>query len=633
MIDIDLLNEKQKEAVLTESKKIIVIAGAGAGKTKVLTTRIAYLLEKGAKAEEILALTFTNKASKEMKERIEKLTGINSKLINATTFHSFAVKVLRSFIEKLDIGFTKNFKIYDEDDTKKIMTKILEDNFISSKEYRNYLEIRRLLLSGKKVKSFYDPRVIDEFDMIALKNNSLTFDDLLIYMYKCFQISKILEYYQHKFRYILSDEFQDTDPLQYKILKMLQGYYGNLFVVGDDWQNIYSFRGATNDIVFQFLRDFPDYHMVKLEQNYRSTPEIIDMANYVIKKNTKQMDKTLFTKNSSGEVPNYFFINNYKDEAEFITKEIKRLVSNGYEYKDIAILYRNNSLSRNFEDSFIRNNMPYIIYNGTSFYQREEIKDIIAYLRIITDDFDNFALERIINKPRRKIGLKSYEALVKRAIDIYGNQKYSILNACKSSDIKQENEFYQKVIEIRGKYLKEHSSLKMSDLINYILVDLNYLDYVRTLKSSDTNDRYKNIDEFKTVVEEYERNGFYETLPNTLDFLNEFLQSISLYTNETPKGKDGEEKNQIKLMSVHASKGLEFRVVFLPALEETVFPNYRAEDESAIEEERRVFYVGVTRAKEKLFLSSAEERFSFGKVEYHNPSIFIGEARAKMKCN
>ena len=625
MVDLNTLNTQQKQAVLCDKNKIMVLAGAGSGKTKVLTTRIAYLIQNGVYPSNILALTFTNKAANEMKERIEKATGIDRKEIQATTFHSFAVKVLRKYIDTLEIGYNNNFKIYDDEDCKKIMFKIFDKYYIDARDYLPYMSYRKQFVMDEDKPLNCNKNVLRDFQAQALKDNAITFDDMMIYLYKVLLNPQILAKYQHKFEHILVDEFQDTDNLQYTIVRMLSEEHKRLFVVGDDSQTIYSFRCDRDESIMQkFLNDFPDRELIMLEQNYRSTPEILDLANQVIAKNN-QIPKNLWTNNAHGIVPSYTKVVNQIRESERTINLIKQMHNEGYEYKDMAILYRMNALSRSFEEELIKNHIPYIIYNGTSFYQREEIKDVICYLRVIADDYDNFALSRIINKPRRKIGDTAFSQIEQKAIELEGKDKYSLLNACPYFD--KAKQFYDIIMDIRKRYLD--SKMDTRDLVDAILNELLYIDYLATLRSSSANDRMQNIEELKSVLYNFETNCGFESEPNTLDFLCEFLQQISLATNE----ESAENKDAVKLMTVHSAKGLEFEVVFLPALEAGIFPNYKAFTDEDKEEERRLYYVAVTRAKKKLFLTSSDTRFLYGKNMTEEISEFVKESKGKIQVN
>ena len=621
MLDLNSLNDKQKEAVLETNSKIMVIAGAGSGKTKVLTSRVAYLIENGCPSERMLALTFTNKASNEMKERIEKITGVNSKQINAMTFHSFAVKVLRKHIQELNLGYNKNFIILDAEDTKKMFKAILKEHQMEVDDFQSFLDNYNNYIYKNMRCPIILTRVYDDFNKEAKKNNLLTFDDLQFLLYECFKNNEILNEYSKKFIYVLADEYQDTEPLQYELLQMLSSYYGNLFVVGDDAQAIYSFRGASSEVIQQFLKDYPDAKLIKFEQNYRSTPEILNMANEVIKNNFNQIPKTLFTGNKHGFIPSLEQNYDYKEETKSITRKIEELHHEGITYKDIAVLYRTNSISRTIEQGLIDMKIPYIICGGTGFFAREEIKDLIAYIRVIANDYDNLALKRIISKPRRKIGDKALAEIEALAKKNESEEHYSILNALQNYKSSQAQKFYQDILNIREKYY--HGEISLSKIVDEIMFNLNYEEYFRTLEDTKTNDRDANIEELISLLTEAERNDDFESKPNTQDFLTEFLQKIALYTDVEAK----ENADAIKLMTIHASKGLEFKVVILPALEEDIIPHRNCELPEEIEEERRLFYVAITRAREQLYLYSSCQRMLNGILSYNAPSRFLKEAK------
>ena len=626
MIDINNLNERQKEAVLSNDDRIIVLAGAGSGKTKVLTTRIARLIDEGTDAENILALTFTNKASEEMKERISKAVGIDKKRINAMTFHSFAVKVLKKHIEQLELGYTKNFRICDSEEIRNIVLRVLRKRNLNEKDYNNYIEARNKY-THTRMREFLKGQlkeIVDEINNTLLQNNSLTFDDLIYYLSETFKVEDVLNEYQEKFKYVLVDEFQDTDFTQYDILKKLTEKSKHLFVVGDDYQAIYSFRGANSKVVFKFLEDYPNHKLVKLEQNYRSTPEILDLANTAIKNNRHQIDKTLFTENKSGLTPVLFNEPYDSTEARRVVSYIKQLKSKGIKYSDMTILYRLNVLSRIFEDELKRENIPYVVYNGVSFYQREEIKDIVAYLNLIANKYNNESFRRIINKPYRKCALKMIDAIEKCAKKNQG-EKYSMFVESKNFTLCKD--FYNVIAIAKIKYHKEEIKT-IRELIDYVVFDVKYQDYVLSKEESDDNDRMENIEEFKNIADAFEHDNDKTLFESREDYLNYFLQTVSVMMNtDYEKDKD---KDAVNLMTIHASKGLEFNVVFMPALEEDIFPSKKIKTGDELEEERRLFYVGVTRAKRYLFLSCAEKRKLYGNLLYEMKSRFLYEVENKV---
>jgi len=640
MIKLDRLNDKQKEAVLADDNKILLVSAAGSGKTRVLTTKVAYLIsEKGVSPSNILALTFTNKAAGEMKERVLNLVGdIDKQDINIMTFHSFGVKALRKFINRYDDNFNQNFIILDANDTKKLFQKVMKeandylcDNGIiapsdlpDDKEWEGYLEIRNDYLT-RESKDYIDDieqEYCERFNLFLEKNNSMTFDDLLIRTYLMFKNYPVsLQYYQTLFQYILVDEFQDTDDLQFEILTMLQEKNQRLFAVGDDWQAIYSFRKANPEIMLSFDKTFKDTHKIFMEQNYRSTPEIVELGNAIISYNKCQLKKDVFTENPSGDKPELICVARYQDEARYITYKIQELIRSGYNYSDIAILYRTNSLSRGFEDALLKARIPYRVHNGTGFYSREEIKDMLSFLSLIGNDYDNIAFERIINKPKRKIGAKTIDNLTQSAIENSESNHYSLLKEIpnyKGSGKDKFQVFYDQIIEIRQKYLNKE--IKLSGIIKLILEKLDYTSYLDSLQTSEDNDRLGNVYEFATILKEYENQMNLESAEYTLEFINEIVQNITLFTTDIYDEETGE-KNVVTLMTMHASKGLEYPIVFLPALEKGIFPNPRGDEE----EERRLFYVACTRAEKKIFASYSIERYINGQLNYTTMSPYVNE--------
>lgn len=619
---LDLLNEQQKKAVTHIDGPLFVVAGAGTGKTRTLTTRVSYLInETGIPPSNILAVTFTNKAAREMIDRIILMSGPYASSVWISTFHSLGYKILKKDIEKLNMGYNSNFNVLDDDDSKSIIREIIKDLKIDSKKYKvNYL---RNLISAYKVfkdtifEDEEERNVYREYQDRLLKDNLLDFDDLQILLLKLFQNSEeTLEYYRNKFSYILVDEFQDTDHIQYKIIKLLALKHRNIFVVGDPDQSIYSFRGADYNNARHFLNDFGNEHV--LDINYRSTNEILNYANRLIKFNrNRPVIKELKSDLGKGITP--VIINSDSDfyEANKVVSEIINLVfKEGYSYNEIAILYRNNALSRNFEDIFIRENIPYMIYGGISFYQRKEIKDMIAYIKLAIDNSLDFFLKRIINVPKRKIG----PATIKRLEEEASSRSISLFEAINHIDIKgmamaNLNEFVE-VINRINKYINEMPDL--DNLVKVLLEITGYKDMLIDEKDDISLDRLNNIYELTTVF----KGGqiFYEGTP--LERLNQILDQIALYTNLDNPSKD----NSVVLSTVHQVKGLEFKAVFIVVLEDGIFPsNMSIFDPNELEEERRVAYVAVTRAKERLYLSHANKRMLYGQLIFPEPSRFLEE--------
>lgn len=609
------LNEKQKEAVLTTEGPVMVMAGAGSGKTRVLTRRIAYLInDLGVNPYSILAVTFTNKAAREMKERITDLLGIDTKFMWVSTFHSFCTRLLRVEAKYLGGMYTSNFQILDDEDTLKIIKKIVKELNLDDDIKPNYF---KNLIS--QMKNFPDFKLSDPFkerllesvynkyqEYLAL-NNAFDFDDLLL---KTVEVIKnnpeILTKYQDKFNYILVDEFQDTNKVQFELISLLAARYQNIFVVGDEDQSIYSFRGALVTNIRRFREVFPLTKLILLEENYRSTKAILDLANKVIKHNSSRVEKNLFTDRVDSIKPYYFKATNSYEEVIFVLEKIKELLDKGYSYKDFAILYRANYISRNFEDVFVKNKIPYVIYGGMSFFSRKEIKDVVAYLRLILNNNDNLSFLRIVNEPKRKIGTTTLEKLAKLASD----NNLSLFEAIPLVNNSNLNKFYELINFLKDNVL----NYELNDYFDLLVDKTNYLEY---LKSNEEEERIENLNEFKSVLNE--ARDTYEG--DNINILASLLQDLSLRTDTDNKNDD----NVVKLMTFHQAKGLEFKVVFMVALEEGIFPSVNAYSPSDLEEERRICYVGITRACERLYLSAANVRLMYGREEYHTPSRFINE--------
>ncbi len=610
------LNEKQKEAVLTTEGPVMVMAGAGSGKTRVLTRRIAYLInDLGVNPYSILAVTFTNKAAREMKERITDLLGIDTKFMWVSTFHSFCTRLLRVEAKYLGGMYTSNFQILDDEDTLKIIKKIVKELNLDDDIKPNYF---KNLIS--QMKNFPDFKLSDPFkerllesvynkyqEYLAL-NNAFDFDDLLL---KTVEVIKnnpeILTKYQDKFNYILVDEFQDTNKVQFELISLLAARYQNIFVVGDEDQSIYSFRGALVTNIRRFREVFPLTKLILLEENYRSTKAILDLANKVIKHNSSRVEKNLFTDRVDSIKPYYFKAVNSYEEVIFVLEKIKELLNKGYSYKDFAVLYRANYISRNFEDVFVKNKIPYVIYGGMSFFSRKEIKDVVAYLRLILNNNDNLSFLRIVNEPKRKIGTTTLEKLDKLASD----NNLSLFEAIPLVNNSNLNKFYELINFLKDNIL----NYELNDYFDLLVDKTNYLEY---LKSNEEEERIENLNEFKSVLNE--ARDTYEG--DNVNILASLLQDLSLRTDTDNKNDDD---NVVKLMTFHQAKGLEFKVVFMVALEEGIFPSVNAYSPSDLEEERRICYVGITRACERLYLSAANVRLMYGREEHHTPSRFINE--------
>ncbi len=615
---LETLNDKQKEAVLTTDGPLLVLAGAGSGKTKVLTTKIAYLIEeKGVDPSNILAITFTNKAAKEMKERINKMIGSLSYQMQISTFHSFGLSILKDNYELL--GYKKNFTILDSEDSLSVIKKIIKDfgydpKFYNPRSIRNQISSsKNELVSPTELEKFssseFDEVVVNvykEYQNKLLNNNSVDFDDLLLLPIKLFDENKeVLKKYQSRYQYILIDEYQDTNHVQYILTKMLSAKNKNICVVGDGDQSIYSFRGANYRNIFNFEKDYKDAKIILLEQNYRSTKNILNAANCVIKNNKERKDKNLWTDNITGDRITLKKCQNEKEEAYYIKKEINKLINKGIKKEDIAILYRTNAQSRNIEEALLEDNIPYKVVGSFYFYNRKEIKDLISYLKLIYNTNDDVSLTRIINVPKRKIGPKTIEKIIKRANDL----NISMFDAIDSGN---ELKFKNLILSLK----EQQDNISLTELVELILEESGIKKELEAEKTLESEARLENLEEFKSITKNFE-----ETYG--IVSLEEFLNEISLVSDIE------EHKNTtdvITLMTIHSAKGLEFPYVFITGLEESIFPHIRSLDNSdELEEERRLFYVAVTRAKRKLWLVCAKKRMLFGQENYNRPSRFINE--------
>ena len=610
------LNDKQLEAVEHKDGPCLVLAGAGSGKTKVLTQRIINLIDSGVSPYNILAITFTNKAAKEMRNRVENELGSITDSIFIGTFHSFGLRILRE--NYIDIGYTSNITILDTDDAKAIVKRILKENGYDPAKY----EIRTIInkISSAKndgispdeyTKLFLNDLdiviglVYKEYTKLLKDNNSVDFDDLLLKPVELLKKNKIiLEKYQERFKYILVDEYQDTNSIQYELCKLLASRYKNIFVVGDANQSIYSFRNADYRNILNFEKDYKNTKVILLEENYRSTNNILKAANSVIKNNSEGKKLNLWSSKRDGELIDYIRCEDEIKEATFVINKIKDLISNGYKYSDIAVLYRTNAQSRVVEDAFVRNNIPHNIIGSYYFYNRKEIKDLIAYLKLIYNPCDSVSLERIINVPKRGIGAKSIENLRKKATE----NNISMFDAIDSG---KELEFKKMILKLQEFSLNGN----LSDLIEEILSTTGLRMEYEINKSLENEAKVENLNEFKTVALMFEESGIYD--------LQTFLENIALVSDRGQYNNDGDE---VSIMTLHSAKGLEFNVVFLLGMEEGLFPHNRSFNSlSNLEEERRLCYVGITRAKEKLYLLSARQRTIFGKTSGTIESRFIRE--------
>lgn len=620
-MNIENLNEKQKEAVLHTDGPMLVLAGAGSGKTKVLTSRIANLIENGVSPANILAITFTNKAAREMKERVINLIGYDANYIQISTFHSLGLKIIKENYEFL--GYDKNFVILDSDDTLTIVKKLMKDLNMNPKFYNAKL-IRSKISSAKNElidpehfsKIEFDNKIITLYKKYCQKlkqGNSVDFDDLLILPIKLFQISEnILNSYQEKYKYILIDEYQDTNEAQYVFSKMLAAKYKNIFVVGDNDQAIYAFRGANFKNILNFEKDYPTCQTILLEENYRSTKTILNAANSVIKHNKQRKDKNLWSNNEVGEKIKYIKTDDEKSEGEFITREIKKLVTEkNISYDDIAILYRTNAQSRSIEESMLKANIPYKIIGSFYFYNRKEIKDLLCYLRLINNPKDDVSLTRIINVPKRGIGNVTIGHIAEKA----EAKNISMFEAIDSG----KELIFKEIIKDLQSTCK---NLSLTEMVDEVLEKSGIKQELTSEKTLENEIRLENLEEFKSITKNYEEE-FGEIS------LDDFLNEISLVSDVT-EHTDG--TNKVSLMTVHAVKGLEFDYVFIIGMEEGIFPHYNSIMEGtndAIEEERRLCYVAITRAKKDLWIINCKKRLLYGQTQVNAPSRFIDEIDSK----
>lgn len=643
----DKLNEQQQKGVFTTEGPVLILAGAGSGKTSVLTNRIAYLIrDAGVLPWNIMAITFTNKAAGEMRDRVDAIVGHGSEAVWVSTFHSTCVRILRRYIDR--IGFDKNFTIYDTDDSKSVMkdickkleidTKMLKERTIlgaishAKDSLISTTEFERAALgdySKKRISAAYA-----EYQLTLKKNNALDFDDLIVKTVELFQnCPDVLENYQNRFRYIMVDEYQDTNLAQFELIRLLAAKNRNLCVVGDDDQSIYKFRGANIRNILDFEETYPEAAVIKLEQNYRSTQNILDAANAVIKNNTERKDKALWTDKGTGNCIHFREFDNAYEEGEYIAGDIKKkkreLLS---DYRDCAVLYRTNAQSRILEENFVALNIPYNIVGGVNFYARKEIKDILAYLKTIDNGKDDLAVKRIINVPRRGIGAASI-AKVQRYADNMGLSFFEALEQVEEipafgrGKASEKMKSFALMIQMFRTKLPTES---LEDLITDVIETTGYVQELEASDEEDAKDRIENIDELITKMVSYEldkdKNGEEATLSG-------FLEEVALIADIDNVDKDG---NKVLLMTVHSAKGLEFSQVYLSGLEDGVFPSYMtitSDDPFEVEEERRLAYVGITRAKDDLTVTYAKSRMIRGQTQYNRVSRFVSEIPTELMDN
>ena len=627
---LEKLNDKQKEAASQIDGSILILAGAGSGKTRTITYRIAHMIENvGISPYSILAVTFTNKAAKEMRERVEELVGDIAKACTISTFHSFGMRLLRMYAK--EVGYNSNFTIYDTDDQKRMVKAILKGQNLSLNGVK--LTERDIVSMISKIKeeiktldeySVMNKQIVevyDKYNRVLLESNAMDFSDILLNTYKLLQKPEILEKVQNKYKYIMIDEYQDTNNLQYKIIDLIARKSSNLCVVGDENQSIYGFRGANILNILNFETNYNNAKIIKLEENYRSTTTILDAANELIKNNKSSKDKKLWTQNGKGDLIKVLACDNARDEVSRIIEIIKENHQNGIAYRDMTILYRTNAQSRVFEEGLLRYSIPHKVFGGISFYSRAEIKDIIAYLSIIVNPQDELNLQRIINVPKRKVGEKGIEKIIAYARENNLNLLEALSHIKEISGLTAVGK--EKLLEMYD-IIKELKDLSYTETASYIvqtLIDkIKYIDYIKE-NYDDAEARIENIDEFKNSILEL------ENVVGELR-LNEYLENVSLISATD----DLEEKSDyVKLMTIHNSKGLEFPIVFLVGFENEIFPGSRAMfEEKEMEEERRLCYVALTRAEKKLYLSHATIRFVYGQDRLSTPSVFLKEIPEKL---
>ena len=638
------LNEQQREAVLHIDGPLMIIAGAGSGKTKVITTRIAHLMASGVDAFNILALTFTNKAAAEMKERIEKiLGGSEARNLYIGTFHSVFARILRAEASRL--GYSSSFTIYDTDDAKSVIKSVVKEMNLDEKHYKPGTVLNRISMAKNALvgaDDYANDYLLNQEDAKAnrpmigeiykaystrcFKNGAMDFDDLLFNMYLVLsRFPDALSKYQHKFRYIMIDEYQDTNTSQYEIVKLLGAMHENVCVVGDDAQSIYSFRGATIQNILQFERDYDDIKVVKLEQNYRSTKTILHVANGIISNNQGQIEKKLFTDNGQGEKIKLIRTMTDNDEGKMVADQIQELkLRNHFFNKDFAILYRTNAQSRSFEESLRRMGIVYRIYGGMSFYQRKEVKDFLAYLRLVVNPRDEEALKRIINYPVRGIGKTTIDKAVLLANQSNQSMWDILCNAAMNGFRGNTLECIDAFVTMVKMFQSELAKKNAYDLAIIVGKSTTIVKELFNDKSTEGLARYENVQELLNSIKEFTETPMNEEDGEVGDKgLATYLQQIALLTDADD---DKENADSVKLMTIHAAKGLEFPVVFVGGLEETIFPSGMSiNSREELEEERRLFYVAVTRAKQKLCISYANSRYRFGQLQQNEPSRFLDE--------
>lgn len=634
MIGFERLNPMQKEAVIQKDGPVLVLAGAGSGKTGALTVRIAHLLEEGVKPWNILAITFTNKAAREMRERVLKLVPTGADDIWISTFHATCVRILRREIQHL--GYASSFSIYDADDQEKIVRECFKRlNFsLTDKNFSIKGAISAISKQKESLVSWEEySQKVDKSDLKSLKiaqvyqvyqkrlqeSNALDFDDLIYKTVQLFRMHpEVLDKYQERFRYIMVDEYQDTNTSQYELVRLLAAKYCNLCVVGDDDQSIYGWRGANICNILDFEKDFPNTKVIKLEQNYRSTKTILEAANSVIHNNMTRKDKTLWTENESGNVLHIYQADNEYDEARFAAEKIEKLMLEGHKYSDFAVLYRTNAQSRAVEDQLVKRNIPYRLFGGTRFYDRKEIRDVLSYLKVLENPLDGIALKRIINVPKRGIG----ETSIEKVTTFANSNEISFYDALGRLDeipeLKTRAKKFQDFYDLMEHLKQDKETFTVVELLDAVIKRTGYLQLLLNEGTDEALMRIENIDEFVNKAAEFQKH-------NPQGDLAGFLEEVAL-VSDIDHLEEGEEA--VVLMTLHSAKGLEFPYVFMVGMEEGIFPGYRSivyGTEKEMEEERRLCYVGITRAQEGLFMSHAKTRMQHGVTQYNAPSRFLKE--------
>lgn len=640
----DTLNEQQKEAVFHTEGPLLILAGAGSGKTRVLTHRIAYLIEeRGVNPWNILAITFTNKAAGEMRERVDRLVGFGAESIWVSTFHSTCVRILRRYIDR--IGFDTNFTIYDSDDQKSLMRDVCRVLDVDTKKYKERMFLSAISAAKDEMitPDEYElnaagdfgkqkiAQVYREYERQLHANNALDFDDLLLKTVQLFQTQPdVLESYQERFRYIMVDEYQDTNTVQFKFVSLLAAKYQNLCVVGDDDQSIYKFRGANIRNILNFEQEFQNARVIKLEQNYRSTQNILNASNAVIQNNRGRKDKTLWTDNGDGEKVHLRQFDTAYDEAEFVADDIRKNIENGGTYQDYAILYRTNAQSRMFEEKFVACNIPYKIVGGVNFYARREIKDLLCYLKTIDNGRDDLAVRRIINVPKRGIGLTTItriqESAAAREIGFYE----ALLGLDLIPGVARAASKLDSFVALIEYFKRRSDEVSITDLMNEIIEKTGYIENLEAEDKEDAQARIENIEELVSKIAAYEEQCAAEQVKPSL---SQFLEEVALVADI-----DSLEENPdyVVLMTLHSAKGLEFPHVYLVGMEDGLFPSYMtitSDNDEDLEEERRLCYVGITRAEQELTMTCARKRMTRGETHYNRMSRFLQEIPKELMEN